>query len=124
MSYALVDLGFSQAGGTNCKCGCKKLLFGQFFPKNCMKLKEFGCACPWRPPPPQIRQWHVHEVNKFINCNRATWISMEAKFSCPKMRQYGWTRTCLHFTVKFNVFRPPYQKKITSTSMKLPFVVT
>ena len=51
-------------------------------------------------------------------------LSMEAKFSCPKMCQHGRTRTFLHFTVKFNVFRPPYQKKITSTSMKLPFMVT
>ena len=54
VSYALADLGFSQGGGTNSKCGCKKLLFGQFSPKNCMKLKEFGPqggAHPWRPPP-------------------------------------------------------------------------
>ena len=28
--------------GANSKGGCEKLLFGNFFPKNCMKLKEFG----------------------------------------------------------------------------------
>ena len=29
-------------GDANSKDGCEKLLFGQFFPKNCMKLKTFG----------------------------------------------------------------------------------
>ena len=32
----------TQGGGANSEGGCKKLLFGHFFPKNCMKLKEFG----------------------------------------------------------------------------------
>ena len=35
---AVVDPGFSREGGANSKDGCEKLLFGQFFPKNCMKL--------------------------------------------------------------------------------------
>ena len=39
---AVVDPGFPRGGGANSKGGCKKLLFGQFFPKNCMKLKELG----------------------------------------------------------------------------------
>ena len=47
----VADPGFPQ-GGANPKGGCEKLLFGQFFPKNCMKLKEFGPggARPWCPP--------------------------------------------------------------------------
>ena len=40
-------------GGVTLKSGCEKLLFGQFFPKDCKKLKEFGTGdgggCPWRP---------------------------------------------------------------------------
>ena len=38
----VADPGFSRGGGANSKDGCEKLLFRQFFPKNCMKLKEFG----------------------------------------------------------------------------------
>ena len=46
----MADPGFSQKGGSHSKGGCEKLIFGQFFPKNCMKLKEFGPegARPWR----------------------------------------------------------------------------
>ena len=51
---AVAGAGFPRGGGANSKGGCEKLLFGQFFPKNCMKLKEFGPqgggARPWRPP--------------------------------------------------------------------------
>ena len=32
----------SQRGGANFQGGDKNLLFGQIFPKNCMKMKEFG----------------------------------------------------------------------------------
>ena len=39
---AVSDPAFPRGGGANSKGGRKKLLFGQFFPKNCMKLKEFG----------------------------------------------------------------------------------
>ena len=38
----VTDLGFSRSGVANSKSGGEKLLFGQFPPKNCMKLKEFG----------------------------------------------------------------------------------
>ena len=31
-----------RGGGVTLKSGCEKLLFGQFFPKDCKKLKEFG----------------------------------------------------------------------------------
>ena len=37
-----VDPGFPRDGSANSKGGCEKLLFGQFFPKNCIKLNEFG----------------------------------------------------------------------------------
>ena len=39
---AVADPGIPRGGGANCKGGCEKLLYGQFFPTNCMKLKEFG----------------------------------------------------------------------------------
>ena len=42
------------------KGGCEKLLFGNFFSKNCMKFKQFGPrggARPWRPS--YIRQFTV-----------------------------------------------------------------
>ena len=50
----MADPGFPRDGGANFKDGCEKLLYGQFFPKNCMKLKE--CGPQWRgaylhPPP-------------------------------------------------------------------------
>ena len=41
-TFTVAGPGFPQGGGANSKDGCEKLLFGQFFPKNCMKLKEFG----------------------------------------------------------------------------------
>ena len=37
-----------QIQGANSKGGCEKLLFSQFFPKNCTKLKEF--TTPRGPP--------------------------------------------------------------------------
>ena len=49
LEKAVSDPGFSIGGGTNSKGGCERLFFGQFFPTNCMKLKEFGlkaAACP------------------------------------------------------------------------------
>ena len=55
-SSAVADPG---EGGANSKGECEKLLFCKLFPKNCMKLKEFGpggdasMAIPW------IRQWSV-----------------------------------------------------------------
>ena len=33
---------FCRDEGANSNGGCEKLLFGHFFPKTCMKLKEFG----------------------------------------------------------------------------------
>ena len=57
LSSSVVDPGFLPGGGANSKEGCEKLLFGHLFPKNCMKLKEFGPqggAHSWHPP--QIRQ--------------------------------------------------------------------
>ena len=38
----VADPGFPQGGSANSKDRCEKLSFDQFFPKNCMKLKEFG----------------------------------------------------------------------------------
>ena len=35
------DPGFPGGGGDNSKGGYEKLLFSQFSPQNCMKLKEF-----------------------------------------------------------------------------------
>ena len=38
-------------GGVNSKGGCEKVFLASFFPKNCMKLKEFRPgrdARPWR----------------------------------------------------------------------------
>ena len=34
----------SQSLGRQSKDGCEKLLFGQLFPNNCMKLNEFGTS--------------------------------------------------------------------------------
>ena len=38
----MADPGFPRRGGANFQGGGKNLLFGQIFPKNCMKMKEFG----------------------------------------------------------------------------------
>ena len=46
LQEAVADPGFPRGGFPQ-----RWLLFGQFFPQNCMKLKEFGPsgARPWRP---------------------------------------------------------------------------
>ena len=53
---SVADPGFPRGGGTNPQGGGANLLFSQKFPKNCMKMKEFGPtqgdAHPWHPPPP------------------------------------------------------------------------
>ena len=41
-SYPLADLGFPRGGGAKPHGGGANLLFGQKFPENCMKMKEFG----------------------------------------------------------------------------------
>ena len=38
----MADLGFPRGGGVNPQGGSANLLFGQKFPENCMKMKEFG----------------------------------------------------------------------------------
>ena len=38
----MTDPGFPRGGGANPLSGGANLLFGQKFPKNCMKMKEFG----------------------------------------------------------------------------------
>ena len=46
-------------GGANPQGGDTKILFGQFFPENCIKMKEIGPtrgACV-PAPLPQIHQW-------------------------------------------------------------------
>ena len=39
---AVADPGFATGGGANPQRGGASLLFGQKFPKNCLKIKEFG----------------------------------------------------------------------------------
>ena len=38
----MADPGFPRGGGANLQGGGTHLLFGQKFPENCMKMKEFG----------------------------------------------------------------------------------
>ena len=38
----VADPGFPRGGGANSQSGGANLLFGQHFPENCMKMKEFG----------------------------------------------------------------------------------
>ena len=38
----VADPGFPKGGGANPQGGDVNLLFGQKFPENCMKMKEFG----------------------------------------------------------------------------------
>ena len=51
---AVADPGFPRGGGANPQGGGASLLFGQHFPKNCMKMKEFGPrgGCASLAPPP------------------------------------------------------------------------
>ena len=58
---AVADPEFPRGGGANPQGGGANLLFGQKFPKNCMKMKEFGPRGGWgaslAPPldPPMTR---------------------------------------------------------------------
>ena len=51
---SVANLGFPRGGGADPQNGGANLLFGQKFPENCMKMKEFGPrrggVHPWRPP--------------------------------------------------------------------------
>ena len=51
-TLSVADPGFPRGWGTNPQGGGANLLFGQKFPENCMKMKEFvpGGARPWGPP--------------------------------------------------------------------------
>ena len=53
-SNSVVDPEFPRQGGANPKGGGKNLLFGHFFPENCMKMKEIrpggGARIPGAPP--------------------------------------------------------------------------
>ena len=52
----VADPEFTRGGVANPQRGGANLLFGQKFPRNCMKMKKFGPrggdARPWRPLPP------------------------------------------------------------------------
>ena len=56
---AVADPGFPD-GGANFEGDREKLLFGQFFPKNYMKMKEIGPrkGCTW------IHKWIAHKILK------------------------------------------------------------
>ena len=51
ITLPVADPGFPRGGGVNPRGWGANLLFGQKFPENCMKMKEFGPrgAHPWRP---------------------------------------------------------------------------
>ena len=54
VARSVADPGFPRGGGANPQGGGANLLFGQKFPENGMKMKEFGLrggVRPWRPPP-------------------------------------------------------------------------
>ena len=67
---AVADPGFPQGGGANSPGGRQHTILPNF-PKNCMKLKEFGppggSARPWRPPldPPMLTM-EISGVVKFL----------------------------------------------------------
>ena len=42
LPLTVADLGFPRGGGANPQNGGTNLLFGQTFPENCMKMKEFA----------------------------------------------------------------------------------
>ena len=69
----MADPGFLK--GANSKSGCEKLLFGQCFPENCMKMKEIGPrggARPWCPPldPPMLSEpWNYSCVTITMDCH-------------------------------------------------------
>ena len=63
--HTVADPGFLRGGGANSQGGREKLLFGQFFPEKCMKIKEIGprgTGRPWRPldPPMTYAGTHTH----------------------------------------------------------------
>ena len=59
-------------GGGNFQGGGTKLLFGQFFPKNCIKMKEFGprgggASLVYPFDPPMVSLLHHHPAGSSIN---------------------------------------------------------
>ena len=56
IATSVADPGFPRGGGANPEGGGANLIFGQKFPENCMKMKEFGPRGGKRaslaPPPP------------------------------------------------------------------------
>ena len=106
-SVSVADPGFLRGRGANSNGGCEKLLFGQLFPENCMKLKEFG------PPEPYLYQrlaWiiegsvrnHVTNVFNFrINFRNefADWVKRcKTKFSHYLAFQISLKKRVVHLT--------------------------
>ena len=66
IQLTVADPGFPRGGGANPKGGGTNLLFGQFSPPNCMKMKKFwargGAARSSRPPSdlPLAHVWFPH----------------------------------------------------------------
>ena len=79
-SSTVTDSGFPRDVGANSKAGCEKLLLSDFFPRNCMKFKEYSKHLdpeegrPWRPLRSANAQWNTpfQAVNLLLNI-RSKW---------------------------------------------------
>ena len=66
---SVADPGFARGEGGNPLCEGAKLLFGQKFPQNCMKIKEFGPRggrIPGAPP----RSANALDINTPQKCQK------------------------------------------------------
>ena len=95
---AVADPGFPRGGGANPKGGGAKLLFGQFFRENCMKMKKFwargGGAHPSRPPldPPLPRVFEIR--NYVLSVAQETWnqSTCDCLWDCSNIDCNSWPK--------------------------------
>ena len=60
--------GFPRGGGANLQGGGAHLLFGQKFPENCIKMKEFGPG--GRVPCAPLRSANVYNASTMFKCKQ------------------------------------------------------
>ena len=70
--YTVADPEFPRQGDANLKRGSENILFGQFFPERCMKMREIGPTGGVPGAPLDLPQWNQWKCSHYATATSPT----------------------------------------------------